>query len=223
MDTVESTGEARLGVLVSGRGSNLQALIDAVSDGRVNGRIAVVLSNVAGVFALERAERAGIPTAVVDHRGWPARDEFDRAVVAELQKHDVSLVCLAGFMRRLGKPVLQAFPDAVLNIHPSLLPSFPGVDAQRQAFEHGVKVAGVTVHLVTTELDGGPIILQRTVPVLETDTADTLAARLLAEEHHAYVEAVKILLEEPWSVDGRRFVRRPQVGEVSGARPPAGS
>ena len=119
--------------------------------------------------------------------------------------------------------MIEAFPNRILNIHPSLLPSFPGVDAQRQAFEHGVKVAGVTVHLVTTELDGGPIVLQRTVPVLETDTADTLAARILAEEHHAYVEAVKILLEEAWAVDGRRFVRRARVGEVSGARPPAGS
>jgi len=132
-------------------------------------------------------------------------------------------VCLAGFMRVLGRAMIEAFPNRILNIHPSLLPSFPGVDAQRQAFDHGVKVAGVTVHLVTTELDGGPIVLQRVVPVLETDTADTLAARLLEEEHHAYVEAVRILLEEAWAVDGRRFVTRARVGEVSGARPRAGS
>jgi len=194
-------------VLVSGRGSNLQALIDAVSDGRVNGRIAVVLSNVAGVFALERAERAGIPTAVVDHRGWPARDEFDRAVVAELQKHDVSLVCLAGFMRRLGKPVLQAFPDAVLNIHPSLLPSFPGLHPQRQALDHGSKLSGVTVHLVTEELDAGPILVQRPVPVLDDDTEDSLSARILAEEHVAYPAAVQMMIAGGWRVSGRRFLR----------------
>ena len=207
MDTAESTGKARLGVLVSGRGSNLQALIDAVADGRLDGRIAVVISNVAGVFALERAERAGIPTAVVDHRGWSSRDDFDRAVVAELQKHRVSLVCLAGFMRRLGKPVLQAFPDAVLNIHPSLLPSFPGLHPQRQALDHGNKLSGVTVHLVTDELDAGPILVQRPVPVLDDDTEDSLAARILAEEHVAYPEAVRMMLTGNWRIDGRRFVR----------------
>ena len=207
MDTVESTGKTRLGVLVSGRGSNLQALIDAVSDGRVNGRIAVVLSNVAGVFALQRAERAGIPTAVVDHRGWPTRDDFDRAVVAELQKHHVSLVCLAGFMRRLGKPVLQAFPDAVLNIHPSLLPSFPGLHPQRQALDHGSKLSGVTVHLVTDELDAGPILVQRPVPVLDDDTEDSLAARILAEEHVAYPTAVQMMIAGGWRLSGRRFLQ----------------
>jgi len=211
LGTVESTGQTRLGVLVSGRGSNLQALIDAVSDGRVNGRIAVVLSNVAGVFALERAERAGIPTAVVDHRGWSSRDDFDRAVVAELQKHRVSLVCLAGFMRRLGKPVLQAFPDAVLNIHPSLLPSFPGLHPQRQALDHGSKLSGVTVHLVTEELDAGPILVQRPVPVLDDDTEDSLSARILAEEHVAYPAAVQT--REPAS---SAFDRESRTSEVAG-------
>jgi phosphoribosylglycinamide formyltransferase 1 len=208
MDTDDSTGAARLGVLVSGRGSNLQALIDATSDGRVDARIAVVVSNVAGVFSLERAARAGIPTAVIDHRGWPTRDDFDRALVDELQTHDVSLVCLAGFMRRLGAPVIQAFPDAVLNIHPSLLPSFPGLHPQRQALDHGVKVSGVTVHLVTAELDAGPILVQRPVPVLDDDTEDSLAARILAEEHVAYPAAVQMMLAGDWRIDGRRFVRR---------------
>lgn len=208
MSSHHSTGTARLGVLVSGRGSNLQALIDAVSDGRLDARIAVVIANVAGVFALERAARAGIPTAVVDHRGWPSRDDFDRALVAELHNHQVSLVCLAGFMRRLGTPLLQAFPDAVLNIHPSLLPSFPGLHPQRQALEHGAKVSGVTVHLVTGELDAGPIVVQRTVPVLDDDTEESLAARILAEEHVAYPAAVQMMLDAGWRIAGRRFLRR---------------
>jgi len=207
MDTHDSTDKARLGVLVSGRGSNLQALIDAFSGGRLNGQLAVVISNMAGVFALERAERAGIPTAVVDHRGWSSRDEFDRALVAELRKHQVSLVCLAGFMRRLGKPLLQAFPDAVLNIHPSLLPSFPGLHPQRQALDYGAKLSGVTVHLVTEELDAGPILLQRAVPVLDDDTEDSLAARILAEEHVAYPAAVEMMLAGGWRISGRRFAR----------------
>jgi phosphoribosylglycinamide formyltransferase 1 len=213
----------RLGVLISGRGSNLQALIDAVANRRLDAVITVVISNREDAGGLDRARRAGIETIGLSHRGWSSRDDYDRALVKELQKRRVDVVCLAGFMRVLGRAMIEAFPNRILNIHPSLLPSFPGVDAQRQAFDHGVKVAGVTVHLVTTELDGGPIVLQRVVPVLETDTADTLAARLLEEEHHAYVEAVRILLEEAWAVDGRRFVTRARVGEVSGARPPAGS
>ena len=213
----------RLGVLISGRGSNLQALIDAVANRRLDAVITVVIANREDAGGLDRARRAGIETIGLSHRGWSSRDDYDRALVKELQKRRVDVVCLAGFMRVLGRAMIEAFPNRILNIHPSLLPSFPGVDAQRQAFDHGVKVAGVTVHLVTTELDSGPIVLQRVVPVLETDTADTLAARLLEEEHHAYVEAVRILLEEAWAVDGRRFVTRARVGEVSGARPPAGS
>ena len=213
----------RLGVLISGRGSNLQALIDAVANRRLDAVISVVISNREDAGGLDRARRAGIETICLSHRGWSSRDDYDRALVKELQQRRVDIVCLAGFMRVLGRAMIEAFPNRILNIHPSLLPSFPGVDAQRQAFDHGVKVAGVTVHLVTTELDSGPIVLQRVVPVLETDTADTLAARLLEEEHHAYVEAVRILLEEAWAVDGRRFVTRARVGEVSGARPPAGS
>jgi phosphoribosylglycinamide formyltransferase-1 len=208
MDIHDSTGKARLGVLVSGRGSNLQALIDATVEGRLNACIAVVISNVAGVHALERAQTAGIPTVVVDHRGWASRDDFDRALVAELQAQDVSLVCLAGFMRRLGKPLLQAFPDAVLNIHPSLLPSFAGLHPQRQALDHGAKLSGVTVHLVTEQLDAGPILLQRCVPVLDDDTEDSLAARILAEEHVAYPAAVQMMIDGAWRIDGRRFLRR---------------
>jgi len=158
----------RLGVLISGRGSNLQALIDAVGEGRLNADLSVVISNREAAGGLERARRAGIEAICVSHRGWPSRDDYDRALVRELQQRRVDVVCLAGFMRVLGPEMIGAFPNRIVNIHPSLLPSFPGVDAQRQAFEHGVKVAGVTVHLVTSELDGGPIILQRVVPVLET-------------------------------------------------------
>jgi len=213
----------RLGVLISGRGSNLQALIDAVGEGRLNADLSVVISNREAAGGLERARRAGIEAICVSHRGWPSRDDYDRALVRELQQRRVDVVCLAGFMRVLGPEMIGAFPNRIVNIHPSLLPSFPGVDAQRQAFEHGVKVAGVTVHLVTSELDGGPIILQRVVPVLETDTVDALAARILAEEHLAYVDAVKILLEEAWTVEGRRFVRPSRAGEVSAAQPPVGN
>ncbi len=197
----------RLGVLISGRGSNLQALIDAVRDGRLHATIAVVISNRADAAGLARARQAGIEALCIDHRAFRSRDEHDRAVARELQARDVGLVCLAGYMRLVGAPLLDAFPNAILNIHPSLLPAFPGVDAQRQALEHGAKVSGVTVHLVTAELDGGPIVIQRTVPVLDGDTPDTLSARILAEEHRAYPEAVDAILEGGWRVDGRRFVR----------------
>ena len=197
----------RLGVLISGRGSNLQALIDATRDGGLDATIAVVVSNRADAAGLERARRAGIEALCLDHRAWWSRDEHDRAVARELRARDVGLVCLAGYMRLIGAPLLEAFPDAILNIHPSLLPAFPGVDAPRQALEHGVKVTGVTVHLVTAELDNGPIVIQRTVRVMGDDTLDTLTARILVEEHRAYAEAVGTVLDGGWRVEGRRFVR----------------
>jgi phosphoribosylglycinamide formyltransferase 1 len=197
----------RLGVLISGRGSNLQALIEAIRDGRLDAEIAIVISNREDAAGLDRAREAGIEARVLGHRGWPSRDDYDRALARELKARNVGLVCLAGFMRLVGTPLIDAFPNAILNIHPSLLPAFPGVDAQRQAVEHGAKVSGVTVHFVTTELDGGPIILQRSVPVLEDDTAATLATRILEEEHRVYPDAVRIVLEGDWSIDGRRFVR----------------
>ena len=196
----------RLGVLISGRGSNLQSIIDAVEERRLDARIAVVISNRADAAGLERARNHRSPTVCIDHRDFATRSDFDRAVVAELRAHDVGLVCLAGFMRLLGAPMLDAFPKAILNIHPSLLPAFPGVDAQRQALEHGVKVSGVTVHLVTPELDGGPIIVQRPVPVHDDDTVDTLSARILVEEHRAYIDAITLVLSEGWQIVGRRFV-----------------
>ena len=213
----------RLGVLISGRGSNLQALIDAIADRRLDATIAVVISNREDAAGLERARRAGIEALCVSHRGWPSREDYDRVLVKELRQRGVDLLCLAGFMRVFSPVMVEAFPNRIVNIHPSLLPSFPGVNAHTQAFDHGVKFAGVTVHLVRNELDGGPIVLQRVVPVLDTDTVDTLSTRILAEEHHAYVDAVRILLDEEWAVEGRRFIRLGQVGEVSGARPPVGS
>jgi phosphoribosylglycinamide formyltransferase-1 len=197
----------RIGVLISGRGSNLQALIEAIDERRLDAEIAIVISNRADAAGLERARQAGIEAVVLDHRGWPTREAYDRALAEALTARDVGLVCLAGFMRLVGAPLLEAFPNAILNIHPSLLPAFPGVDAQRQALAHGVKVSGVTVHLVTPELDAGPIVLQRSVPVLDDDTDATLAARILIEEHRIYPEAVTLVLDGGWTIDGRRFVR----------------
>lgn len=196
----------RLGVLISGRGSNLQALIDAIRDRRLDASIAVVISNRADAAGLDKARAAGIESLCIPHRSFPTRDAYDAALVKELRARDVALVCLAGFMRLVGAPLIEAFPNRILNIHPSLLPSFPGLDAQRQAVEHGVKVSGVTVHLVTAELDGGPIVIQRTVPVLAEDTAESLAARILEEEHRAYPDAVQTVLDGGWRVEGRRFV-----------------
>jgi len=207
---MNAAGQDRnIGVLISGRGSNLQALIDAIDDGRLEARIAVVISNRAAAAGLDRANAAGIETLVVDHRAFASRSDYDRRIAGELRARGVLLVCLAGFMRLVGPPLLDAFPQAILNIHPSLLPAFPGVDAQRQALEHGAKVSGATVHLVTGELDGGPIVLQSAVPVRDDDTVDTLSARILAEEHRLYPEAVRILLDGGWRVEGRRFLERP--------------
>ena len=197
----------RLGVLISGRGSNLQALIDAIADGSLNASIAVVISNREDAAGLDRARAAGIEAICLSHRAWPTRDDYDRALVRELRARDVGLVCLAGFMRLVGAPLIDEFPNSILNIHPSLLPAFPGLDAQRQAIEHGVKVSGVTVHLVTAELDGGPIVVQRAVPVLPADTPESLSERILAEEHRAYPEAVQMILDGGWRVEGRRLRR----------------
>ncbi|HEU4892933.1 MAG TPA: phosphoribosylglycinamide formyltransferase [Vicinamibacterales bacterium] len=194
-----------LGVLISGRGSNLQALIRAVDDGRLDARIAVVISNRPEAPGLEHARRSGIETLVVDHRQFKSRHEFDRTLATELKSRSVALVCLAGFMRLVGAELLQAFPNAILNVHPSLLPAFPGVNAQQQALDHGVKVSGATVHVVTPELDAGPIIVQACVPVRADDTVDSLSARILVEEHRLYPEAVRIMLAGGWRVDGRRL------------------
>lgn len=196
----------RLGVLISGRGSNLQAIIDAIADGRLDAVIAVVIANRADAAGVARAAAAGIPTLVRDHRGFANRADYDRTLVADLRQHGVGLVCLAGFMRLLSPTFIEAFPNAVLNVHPSLLPAFPGVDAQAQALAHGVKVAGCTVHFVTPDLDAGPIIRQAAVAVHADDTAATLAARILVEEHRLYPAAIAAVLRGHWRLDGRRFV-----------------
>jgi phosphoribosylglycinamide formyltransferase-1 len=204
----------RLGVLISGRGTNLQALIDAVGTGSLDATIVVVISNRADAAGLERARRAGIETLVLDHRQWASREDYDRALLHQLRTRDVRLVCLAGFMRLFSSVMLDAFPNAILNIHPSLLPAFPGLHPQQQALDHGVKVSGVTVHLVSADLDAGPIVVQRAVPVLEGDTAETLAARILVEEHKAYPEAVATILAGGWRVEGRRFLKAQSAAAV---------
>jgi phosphoribosylglycinamide formyltransferase-1 len=195
-----------LAVLISGRGSNLQALIDAIAEGRLRARIALVVSNRPEAAGLDRARAAGIETVVLPHRGQPSREGYDRALVDLLSAVRVDLICLAGFMRLLGPAFCDAFPLRVLNVHPSLLPAFPGVDAQRQALEHGVKVTGATVHFVTPELDAGPIVLQRAVRVLEDDTVEALSSRILAVEHEIYPEACELILSGAWRLDGRRVV-----------------
>ncbi len=195
-----------IGVLISGRGSNLQAIIDAIADGRLRARIAVVISNQAAAGGLDRARAAGIETLVIPHKAYADRASYDAALAGELERREVRLVCLAGFMRLLGAGFVARFPNRVLNIHPSLLPAFPGLDAQHQAFEHGVKVAGATVHFVTAELDAGPIVAQATVVVEEDDTADTLAARILEEEHRLYPAAITRVLEGRFALHGRRLM-----------------
>ena len=195
----------RLGILLSGRGSNFEAIANNVASGRLNAEIAAVISNRPEARGLEIARERGLPTVLIASKGV-AREEYDRRVVAELQKRGVELVCLAGFMRLLSAEFCRAFPLRVLNIHPSLLPAFPGLEAQKQAFEHGVKISGCTVHFVDELLDAGPIIRQAAIPVLDRDTVESLAERILIEEHRIYSEAIQIVLSERWRIEGRRVV-----------------
>ncbi len=185
----------RLGILISGRGSNFQAIADHISAGELDATIAVVISNRAHAAGLQIAHERGIPALVRPSQGI-VREEYDRQLAAELKTHRVDLVCLAGFMRLLSPAFIQEFPSKILNIHPSLLPSFPGLDAQAQALRHGVKITGCTVHLVNEELDAGPILRQAAVPVLPGDTVDTLSARILKAEHRLYSDAIKAVLAE---------------------------
>ncbi|MFI5077583.1 MAG: phosphoribosylglycinamide formyltransferase [Vicinamibacteria bacterium] len=196
----------RLGILISGRGSNMLAIGEAIAAGQLDATIAVVVSSRAGAPGLERAAAAGIPTAVIAPKDHASREACDRAIVDVLRAHDVELVCLAGYMRLITPAFVEAFPNAILNVHPSLLPAFPGLDAQHQAWTHGVKVSGATVHFVTAELDAGPIVLQAAVPVEESDTADTLSARILVEEHRIYPAAIARVLAGGWRIEGRRVV-----------------
>lgn len=198
----------RIGVLLSGRGSNFEALAESVSAGRIpNAEIAIVISNQPQALGLKRAEARGIPARMIPSKGLQ-REVYDRQVAAVLQEHKVDLICLAGYMRLLSPYFVAAFPQKILNIHPSLLPAFPGLEAQKQALEHGVKFAGCTVHFVDENLDAGPIILQAAVPVLDSDDEHALAERILKEEHRIYSEAVKIILEGNWRIEGRRVLRR---------------
>ena len=201
---------ARLGVLASGSGSNLQALLDACASGSLAAEVAIVLCNVEGARCLERAQAAGVPAVLLPHRQFKSREEYDAALVAELRARGATVVCLAGFMRLLTSVLLRAFPDRVLNIHPALLPSFPGMHAARQALEAGVRLSGCTVHFVDEGTDTGPVILQAAVPVLDGDTEETLQARITAQENRAYVRAVDLLISGQLALEpagDRRRVR----------------
>jgi phosphoribosylglycinamide formyltransferase-1 len=197
---------SRLGILISGRGSNFEAIADQVAAGSIPAEIAVVISNRAEARGLEVARQRGLNAVTIPSKGLD-REVYDRMLLEELRKHGVDLVCLAGFMRLLSATFIRAFSARILNIHPSLLPAFPGLDAQHQALEHGVKVSGCTVHFVDEFLDAGPIILQAVVPVLDDDTVETLSARILAEEHRIYPEAIRIVLEGRYAIEGRRVIR----------------
>lgn len=201
---VDRGSPPKLAVLISGRGTNLAAIAEAIAAGSLKAQVSIVISNRADAPGLEFARQRRIPALTLPHGDYKSRDDYDRALVECVRAHGVTLVCLAGFMRRLGRVFCDAFPGAILNIHPSLLPAFPGAHAQRDALAHGVKVAGATVHFVTEELDAGPIVMQAAVPVREDDTVETLSARILVEEHRLYPAAIARVLSDPWHVEGRR-------------------
>lgn len=195
----------RLGILLSGRGSNFEAIAASIGAGRLDAEIAVVVANRAEARGLERARELGLPAVCVPSKGLD-RQDYDGQLVEVLNQHGVELVCLAGFMRLLSGYFIREFPLQILNIHPSLLPAFPGLDAQHQALEHGVKFSGCTVHFVDEHLDAGPIVIQAVVPVLDDDTAETLSARILEQEHRIYTEGIRIVLSGRWRIDGRRLI-----------------
>jgi phosphoribosylglycinamide formyltransferase-1 len=196
----------RLAILISGRGSNFEAIDERVADGSIeNAKIAVVISNRADARGLETARERGLNAACLPSKGLD-REVYDRMLLAELAKYDVDLVCLAGFMRLLSATFIRQFPYRILNIHPSLLPAFPGLDAQHQALEHGVRISGCTVHFVDEELDAGPIVLQAAVPVMDDDTVESLSARILFQEHRTYFEAIRIVLQGKYRIVGRRVL-----------------
>ena len=196
----------KIGILLSGRGSNFEAIAKSVACGRIDAEIAVVISNRADAAGLQTALALGLNAVCLPSKGLD-RAAYDRSVVAELRKNEVDLVCLAGFLRLLTGEFVRAFPECILNIHPSLLPAFPGLDAQHQALTHGVKVSGCTVHFVDEQLDAGPIVLQTTVPVLDADTVESLGARILVEEHRIYTEAIQVVLSGRYRIAGRRVLQ----------------
>jgi phosphoribosylglycinamide formyltransferase-1 len=198
--------QTRLGILISGRGSNMKAIVAACEGGTVPATVALVVSNKASAAGLEWAREHGLSTAVESHKDYASREDHDRAVVGHLRQAGVEWVCLAGYMRLLSPLFVNEYSNRILNIHPSLLPAFPGLDAQHQAWEWGAKLSGCTVHLIDTELDHGPIVLQRSVEVAEDDSADSLAARILEQEHLAYPQALAWLLTRRWQLQGRRVV-----------------
>ena len=201
------TAPLKLAVLVSGNGSNFQAIADAIEAGRIpNASIVCLISNKADAFALERAKKHNITSIVLDHKGYPNRQAYDAALVELLQQHGVDLVILAGFMRLLSPTMIDAFPNAIMNIHPALLPAFPGLDAQQQAFDYGARYTGCTVHFVDKGTDTGPIILQSVVPILGSDTLETLTQRIHGEEHRTYIEAVCLFCAGRLNVEGRKVI-----------------
>lgn len=213
----------RLGALASGGGTNLQSIIDRCNDGSIAAEIALVISNNPESGALTRAREAGIPCLCIDHRGYTSREKFDRAVVTALQEAGVELVVLAGFMRLISDVFLEAFPGRIMNIHPALLPAFPGLHVQRKALEYGARFSGCTVHFVDGGVDTGPIVIQAVVPVLDGDTEETLAARILQQEHRIYPRAIQLFAEGRLRVEGRRVRIEPPAAadETSLTNPPA--
>jgi phosphoribosylglycinamide formyltransferase-1 len=199
-------GKLRLGVLASGRGSNLQSIMDAAAAEKIKAEVAAVISDNKEAFALERARKAGIPALHVNPKDFGSKAEYERAVLKLLKEHGVQLVCLAGYMRIVGRVILDAFPNMVINIHPALLPAFPGLHGQQQAWDYGVKYSGCTVHFVDEGMDTGPIIIQAVVPVYDDDTADTLAARILEQEHKIYPEAIGLMAEGRLKLSGRKVL-----------------
>ena len=199
-------GKLPIGVLISGGGTNLQAIIDAIESGKLDARIAIVVSNRADAYGLVRAKNHGLATEVLDHKRFPSREAFDQAVVEILRGRGVELVVLAGFMRLLSLVLVKAFSNRIMNIHPALLPSFPGLHVQKRALEHGVRFSGCTVHFVNEECDEGPIIIQAVVPVLQADTEESLAARILEQEHRIYTRAIQLYSEGRLHVEGRRVL-----------------
>ncbi|NLJ76825.1 MAG: phosphoribosylglycinamide formyltransferase [Peptococcaceae bacterium] len=197
-------GKLRLGVLASGRGSNLQSIMDAAKAGRINVEVAMVFSDNKDAFALERARKAGIPALHLNPRDFGSKDEYEQNILALLHEHGVQLVCLAGYMRIIGKVLLEAYPNMIINIHPALLPAFAGLHGQQQAWDYGVKFSGCTVHFVDEGMDTGPIIIQAVVPVYDDDTVDSLADRILAQEHKIYPQAIELIAEGKLKLVGRK-------------------